>query len=164
MIRTADPSHELALEMPFDNQIGVVVRRFVPAFMAFSVSKGVVGYQERVGKALQVSGMSTEDSIILVRLAWVIILTGLSGLCSSLDKWFAEAGANSPVPMSPLHLWALGEASACYLTYLDPSAAAPPIAADAKFLEKYFGEYCIEFNTKFSPYTSLSIVGGGIGQ
>jgi hypothetical protein len=162
VLKTSDPSHELALDAPFDNQIGTVARRFVPAFLAFATSKGVMGYQERVSTAMQSCGMSKEDSVILVRLSWVIIMSGLAGLCENLDKWFGEAGQDSPVPLAPLHLWALGEASACYLTYLDPSASAPPIAADAKFLEKYFGEYCIDFNAKFSPYTSLSIVGGSI--
>lgn len=160
VLKTSDPSHDMAMESPFDNQIGTVSRRFVPAFMAFATSKGVMGYQERVAAAMQSCGMSKEDSVILVRLSWVVIMSGLSGLCESLDKWFSEAGPDSPVPLAPLHLWALGEASACYLTYLDPTANAAPIAADAKFLEKYFGDYCVDFNSRFSPYTSLAIVGG----
>lgn len=158
VLRTSEPSHSMALETPFDNQIGVVARRFIPAFEAFAVSKGVAGYQERIAGAMQKCGMSKEDSVILVRLSWVVILDGLSALCGTLDKWFSEAGPDSPVPLAPLHLWALGEASACYLTYLDPSASAAPIASDAKFLDKYFGEYCLDFNTRHSPYTSLAIV------
>jgi hypothetical protein len=158
VFRTADPAHSLAMETPFDNQIGVVIRRFVPAFMAFSISKGIVGYQEKIAEAMQTAGMSRDDSVILVRLSWVVILDGLSSLCESLDKWFNEAGGESPVPLAPLHLWALGEASACYLIHLDPSASAPPVAADAKFLDKYFGNYCTDFNAHNSPYTSLSII------
>lgn len=164
VLKTSDPSHELAMDSPFDSQIGTVSRRFIPAFLAFATSKGVMGYQERVSTAMQSGGMSKEDSVILVRLSWVIIMSGLAGLCESLDRWTAEVGDGSPVPLAPLHLWALGEASACYLTHLDPTASAPPIAADAKFLEKYFGDYCVDFNSRFSPYTSLSIVGSQIAQ
>jgi len=161
VFKTGDPSHPLAMETPFDNQVGAVVRRFTPAFLAFSVSKGIAGYQEKIANAMQSCGMSKDDSVILVRLSWVVILDGLMKTCGSLDKWFAESGADSPVPLSPLHLWALGEASACYLIHLDPTAAAPPVAADAKFLDKYFGNYCTDFNARHSPYTSLSIVGHG---
>lgn len=162
ILRTSDPSHELAMESPFDSQIGTVSRRFIPAFLAFAISRGVMGYQERISTAMQACGMSKEDSVILVRLSWVVIMSGLAGLCENLDKWAAETGVDSSVPLAPLHLWALGEASSCYLTHLDPTASAAPIASDAKFLEKYFGEYCIDFNSRFSPYSSLSIVGSNL--
>lgn len=157
LIQTSDPEHSLALDVPFDKEVGMAARRFIPAFLAYSVARGLSPYQERVAQAMQECGVPQEDSVILARLAWVVLLRGLDNLCETLDRWVREFGLGAGVPLAPLHLWALGEAAGCYLLHLDPTAAAAEVAADAKLLDSYFGDYCIDFNVRFSPYTSLVV-------
>lgn len=157
VIKTKDIDNELAVGAPFDIAIGQVARRFIPAFEAFGLAKGLHGYQDRIAKVMLEYGVADQDAVILSRLAWVVILDGLDGLCGTIDRWLALHGENAGVPLAPLHLWALGEASSCYLLHLDPTATSEEVAADAKFLDNYFGDYSIDFNVNFSPYTSLVV-------
>lgn len=157
VIKTREIDNELAVEAPFDVSIGQVSRRFIPAFEAYGLAKGLHGYQDRIAKVMQEYGVETQDAVILSRLAWVVILDGLDNLCVTIDRWFSVHGEGAGVPLAPLHLWALGEAAACYLLHLDPTATSEEVAADAKFLDNYFGDYSIDFNVNFSPYTSLVV-------
>jgi hypothetical protein len=157
VIKTRELDNELAIDAPFDVSIGQVARRFIPAFEAFGLAKGLHGYQDRVAKVMQEYGIDSQDSVILSRLAWVVILNGLDSLCTTIDRWFSVHGDGAGVPLAPLHLWALGEVSSCYLIHLDPTATTEEVVADAKFLDNYFGDYCIDFNVNFSPYTSLVV-------
>lgn len=158
IIQTTDPSHNLAMERPFDPEIAKAARRFIPAFEAYGLAKGLHAYQEQIAKIIQEFGIDPQDSVILTRLAWVLILDGLDGLCRNFDRWFRLYGDGAGAPMAPLHLWAIGEASACYLRHLDPTAASEEVAADAKLLDNCFGDYCVDFNARFSPYTSLAVL------
>ena len=157
VIKTKELDNELAVDAPFDISIGQVARRFIPAFEAFALAKGLHGYQERIAKVMQEYGVENQDAVILSRLAWVVILNGLDNLCGTIDKWFSLHSDTAGVPLAPLHLWALGEVAACYLLHLDPTATSEEVVADAKFLDNYFGDYSIDFNVNFSPYTSLVV-------
>lgn len=157
VIKTKEIDNELAGVAPFDIAIGQAIRRFVPAFEAFGLAKGLHGYQERIAKVIHECGVEKQDAMILSRLAWVVILNGLDNLCGSIDRWVSIHGETAGIPLAPLHLWAVGEASACYLLHLDPTATSEEVAADAKFLDNYFGDYSIDFNVNFSPYTSLAV-------
>ena len=158
IIQTSDPSHSLAMDSPFDPELAKASRRFIPAFEAFGLAKGLHGHQEKIAKLVQEMGVDPQDSVILTRLAWVVILDGLDGLCRNLDRWFHLYGETGGVPMAPLHLWALGETAACYLMHLDPSASSQEVVADAKLLDGLLGDYCVDFNVRFSPYTSLAVL------
>jgi hypothetical protein len=158
IIQTSDPSHGIALDSPFDPELGKAARRFIPAFHAYGLAKGLHHHQDKIAKLIQGEGVEEQDAVILTRLAWVVMLNGLDGLCRNLDRWFCLHGDAAGIPMAPLHLWALGEISACYLTHLDPSASSQEVAADAKLLDAYFGDYCVDFNVRFSPYTSLAVL------
>lgn len=158
VIQPQDRDQALAVDSPFENEIGKVITRFIPAVLSYGMAKGLSGYQDRVARTLVECGLPYEDSTVLTRLAWMVIFSGLSNLCSNIDKWYEIAGENAGVPMAPLHLWALGEAAACYLMHLDPNADCPEVAADAKFLDKYFGAFALNFNIQHAPYTALVIL------
>lgn len=132
------------------------ILHFIGNFCAFSASADMSAYQDALSEALEQSNLP--DSGAMPIFAWPIIVTGLQNYGLALGGYLKALPASRDeiiVSISPLHLWALGEAARAFIMCIDPGNVMPGPRSEAAEVLRLTEDENLAVSQRFMPYANI---------
>jgi len=144
-------AREVAVDRAFSNSI----LRFTATFCSLSISADMTPYHRAVAPDLVDAGILVPEEAML--LAWALIHNGLQKYANALGPYLATRTGDVPLPISPMHVWAICEAAKAFIGCVDPDGELGPYRALADTIMVATISENGAMHAEFSPYTNIFI-------